>query len=472
MVTPNGRDDDEQLASCVRCRSGIARCSNGGDERAGRGCGRAARRARPGRPRGRPWRRRAAVRQRRRRARRRDRARSRRAAPGVRRTRRTPPRTLADVGRTPHPPRPPRVERQRRNERDERERRRDCVDELGMDREQEAAERGADDHRRLEDDRSLGERAARGSRVGTSDGVRARPAGAARAAATPVPNASTKNGHVWLGSAVRDGEEPEGDERRRARLLRRAACGAGTGRRCALPEARAAAAGRTSPGRRGRGRAGCRAPRTPASRWRRTTSRSQAPSRRSSRRRARSRGAGAGSSLDPRLRLLPGRRPPRRERRGTRPRCGGSASRSTSSTVKRRPSASHLVAHLGGTAEQAEHEARRGCGTPSCSSPRPNCSLKSSIGNVPSTRIVASSIALDRLVGQVELVLDLADDLLEQVLERDDARRRAVLVDDDGHVLVRACGTRRGALRGPWSRERRSQAAGARRARPRRCPGR
>ena len=44
---------------------------------------------------------------------------------------------------------------------------------------------------------------------------------------------------------------------------------------------------------------------------------------------------------------------------------------------------------------------------------------------------------LDRLVWEVELVLDVADDLLEQVLERDDARRRAVLVDDDRHVLVR-----------------------------------
>ena len=45
---------------------------------------------------------------------------------------------------------------------------------------------------------------------------------------------------------------------------------------------------------------------------------------------------------------------------------------------------------------------------------------------------------LDRLVGQVELVLDLADDLLEQVLERDDPLHRAVLVDHDRHVLVRA----------------------------------
>ena len=55
---------------------------------------------------------------------------------------------------------------------------------------------------------------------------------------------------------------------------------------------------------------------------------------------------------------------------------------------------------------------------------------------------------LDRLVGQVELVLDVADDLLEQVLERDDPHRRAVLVDDDRHVLVRAAelGEQRGEV--------------------------
>ena len=45
--------------------------------------------------------------------------------------------------------------------------------------------------------------------------------------------------------------------------------------------------------------------------------------------------------------------------------------------------------------------------------------------------------ALDRLVGQVELVLDLADDLLDHVLERDDPLHVAVLVDDDRHVLAR-----------------------------------
>ena len=47
-----------------------------------------------------------------------------------------------------------------------------------------------------------------------------------------------------------------------------------------------------------------------------------------------------------------------------------------------------------------------------------------------------SASSLHRLVGQVELVLDLAHDLLQDVFERDDALRRAVLVDDDGHVLL------------------------------------
>jgi hypothetical protein len=44
--------------------------------------------------------------------------------------------------------------------------------------------------------------------------------------------------------------------------------------------------------------------------------------------------------------------------------------------------------------------------------------------------------ALDRLVRQVELVLDVADDLLDQVLERHDPLRRPVLVHDDGEMLV------------------------------------
>src|SRR4051812_7161663 len=45
---------------------------------------------------------------------------------------------------------------------------------------------------------------------------------------------------------------------------------------------------------------------------------------------------------------------------------------------------------------------------------------------------------LDRFVRKVELILDVADDLLEQVFEGDDSLHVSVLVDDDGHVLVRA----------------------------------
>ena len=52
-------------------------------------------------------------------------------------------------------------------------------------------------------------------------------------------------------------------------------------------------------------------------------------------------------------------------------------------------------------------------------------------------RIVVVVDPLDGLVGEVELVLDVADDLLEEVLERHDAGGGAVLVDDDRHVLVR-----------------------------------
>ena len=39
-----------------------------------------------------------------------------------------------------------------------------------------------------------------------------------------------------------------------------------------------------------------------------------------------------------------------------------------------------------------------------------------------------------RLLAGVVLVADVADDLLDQVLHGDDARRAAVLVDDDGQL--------------------------------------
>ena len=46
---------------------------------------------------------------------------------------------------------------------------------------------------------------------------------------------------------------------------------------------------------------------------------------------------------------------------------------------------------------------------------------------------VSSTFSIGRLLAVV-LVLDLADDLLQHVLDGHDARRAAVLVDDDGHV--------------------------------------
>ena len=53
-------------------------------------------------------------------------------------------------------------------------------------------------------------------------------------------------------------------------------------------------------------------------------------------------------------------------------------------------------------------------------------------------RMCLSSIRSIGRVREVELVLDLADDLLEEVLERDDPLHVAVLVDDDRHVLLLA----------------------------------
>ena len=97
----------------------------------------------------------------------------------------------------------------------------------------------------------------------------------------------------------------------------------------------------------------------------------------------------------------------------------------------------HLVADLRRTSELAEHEPghrvevllleRR---------------VELLVEVVDRVRAVDANVrvvdALDRRVGQVELVLDVADDLLEQVLERDDPLHVAVLVDDDREVLLLA----------------------------------
>ncbi len=51
--------------------------------------------------------------------------------------------------------------------------------------------------------------------------------------------------------------------------------------------------------------------------------------------------------------------------------------------------------------------------------------------------VLAAVLRLDRRHRlRIELVVDVADDLLEHVLDRREARDAAVLVDDDGHVIA------------------------------------
>ena len=120
---------------------------------------------------------------------------------------------------------------------------------------------------------------------------------------------------------------------------------------------------------------------------------------------------------------------------------------STSTTLKRRPSCSTSSPGCGGPAELAEDEAGDRVVV-----------LLRQLGAELLVEVVDRERAvdadavvvdpLDRLVGQVVLVLDLADDLLEQVLERDDPLDGAVLVDNEGQVLVLAAelGEQRGEV--------------------------
>ena len=60
--------------------------------------------------------------------------------------------------------------------------------------------------------------------------------------------------------------------------------------------------------------------------------------------------------------------------------------------------------------------------------------LRSRIGTEPSTLTEPSGCGAHALDRDVVLVLDVADDLLEDVLERDEALHLAVLVDDEREV--------------------------------------
>ena len=178
---------------------------------------RAARRARRARPRGRPARTRAAARRRRRTARRTGRARSRRAAPacaGRAGRRRARSRGRASRRRRPRGPSGARGPRRAATT---REARGDRVDELGLDREQEPAERRAADHRELERRPSAARTPRTSISCGTSDGVSARPAGEPSADATPVPNASSEERPGLVRARPRHGEEADARRRRRAR---------------------------------------------------------------------------------------------------------------------------------------------------------------------------------------------------------------------------------------------------------------
>ena len=171
---------------------------------------RGASRARSGRPRGCPSRRSGGVRRHRRAGPRRGRARSRRAgrsSGGSGARRRGPPR---DRRRLPPRRTRPRTDREDAPESDQREPDRDPVDELRLEREEETADRGPGDSESWNAIERWASALTRISR-GTSDGVSARPAGAPIALATPIANASTKNGQPGRLPATRDGEEPEQD---------------------------------------------------------------------------------------------------------------------------------------------------------------------------------------------------------------------------------------------------------------------
>ena len=110
---------------------------------------------------------------------------------------------------------------------------------------------------------------------------------------------------------------------------------------------------------------------------------------------------------------------------------------STSRTLEPEPVAPNGVAHLGRAPELAEHEPGHRVEVLLL-----ELGAELLVEVVDRVRAVDADVLLvdplDGRVGEVELVLDLAHDLLEHVLERDDPVHVAVLVDDDRHVLLLA----------------------------------
>ena len=110
---------------------------------------------------------------------------------------------------------------------------------------------------------------------------------------------------------------------------------------------------------------------------------------------------------------------------------------SSSVTVNRRPSAATLSPSSGSRPSSLITKPATVSYGPSGSS-RPVRSSKSSRLSRPSTSRSPSTRRARRLLGDVVLVADVADELLDQVLQRDDAVGAAVLVDDDRQVVALA----------------------------------
>ena len=116
-------------------------------------------------------------------------------------------------------------------------------------------------------------------------------------------------------------------------------------------------------------------------------------------------------------------------------RCGPARSGGplTRSATSRTPSTVDRLALDRDVAEQVEHQAADGVPRPSGRSAS-SSSLTSSTASRAFTRELARCQPLDRRLLDVVLVDDLADQLLDQVLEGDQPGGAAVLVDHDRHV--------------------------------------
>ena len=109
---------------------------------------------------------------------------------------------------------------------------------------------------------------------------------------------------------------------------------------------------------------------------------------------------------------------------------------------------------LGGTWPSVRTGSRRPCPSRRRAARRSSSSLTSSTARPPSTRSSPSASRSTSAVLDVVLVDDLADQLLDAVLQGDQPGGAAVLVDDDGHVELARPASRASAGPPAWSRAR------------------